>query len=333
MKLINLLTLLLVVPFLGCSTLDKLATPANEKTLSRGEYLDKHPEEQSPAVAQQNTKKREEPGELDIQRRVLILRFINKSPYTDEALQEAVGDEVAATISGQGNFVIVREKDLPPTNFISPGTQSYDMREVLHQARMRGIAGVIGGSIEDVVSADTGDEVGIFRTRNFRVRATLSVHLHDVHTERELFRKMETAEVEEQRTQILTDRAPQSLDSGRVENAVRKSLRTALEPISGYLRKLDWAGRIAKVDLHRYYINAGESTGIRRGQLLKVYGEGQVIRDSKSGDSLGVAPGFFKGFLKVINYFGSDGAIAVVHSGGGFHENDRVEIFTPPHEN
>jgi hypothetical protein len=34
-----------------------------------------------------------------------------------------------------------------------------------------------------------------------------------------------------------------------------------------------------------------------------------------------------KGSLEVISYFGQDGAIAVIHSGSGFKENDRIEMY------
>jgi hypothetical protein len=43
-----------------------------------------------------------------------------------------------------------------------------------------------------------------------------------------------------------------------------------------------------------------------------------------------MAPGRFKGFLKVVDFFGEDGAIAIVHSGAGFQEKDRVEAYFPP---
>jgi hypothetical protein len=43
-----------------------------------------------------------------------------------------------------------------------------------------------------------------------------------------------------------------------------------------------------------------------------------------------VAPGPFKGILKVVDYFGGDGAVAVIHSGAGFRERDRVEMLAAP---
>ena len=34
-----------------------------------------------------------------------------------------------------------------------------------------------------------------------------------------------------------------------------------------------------------------------------------------------------KGTLEVISFFGTDGSIAVIHSGSGFRENDKVELY------
>ena len=94
-------------------------------------------------------------------------------------------------------------------------------------------------------------------------------------------------------------------------------------------KKIAWVGRIAKIDLHRYYINAGEETGLSVGQLLKVVGEGFPIRDNASGVNLGTAPGRFKGLLKVVEFMGKDAAVAVLHSGGGFREQDSIELYSP----
>jgi hypothetical protein len=77
----------------------------------------------------------------------------------------------------------------------------------------------------------------------------------------------------------------------------------------------------------RVFINAGRLSGLQVGDILKVTEEGDDVYDPENGRFIGTAPGRLKGTIEVVSYFGRDGAIAVVHSGSGFQENDRVELY------
>src|SRR5690606_18664121 len=91
--------------------------------------------------------------------------------------------------------------------------------------------------------------------------------------------------------------------------------------------KLSWEGRIAVIEGPRIYLNSGRVSGLNVGDILKVTAKGDEIYDPETGDFIGVAPGRMKGTLEVVSYFGTDGAISVVHSGSGFRENDYVELY------
>jgi hypothetical protein len=77
----------------------------------------------------------------------------------------------------------------------------------------------------------------------------------------------------------------------------------------------------------RVYVNAGRLSGLQVGDILKVTEEGDDVYDPDTGRFIGTAPGRLKGTIEVVSYFGKDGAIAVIHSGSGFQENDRVELY------
>ncbi|MBI1861876.1 MAG: hypothetical protein HYR96_13260 [Deltaproteobacteria bacterium] len=123
------------------------------------------------------------------------------------------------------------------------------------------------------------------------------------------------------------EREPLSYDADNAKNAAARALEKPLKDLDQHLARLGWSGRIAKIDFQRYYINAGEVSGLSRGQLLKVYAEGPPIFDPETNAFIGKAPGTFKGVLRIIDFFGRDGAVAVVHSGGNFREKDRIEAF------
>ena len=55
--------------------------------------------------------------------------------------------------------------------------------------------------------------------------------------------------------------------------------------------------------------------------------EGQEVYDPETGALIGVSKGELKGTLEVIDYFGPDGAIAILHSGGSVLEGDYVTLY------
>ena len=63
------------------------------------------------------------------------------------------------------------------------------------------------------------------------------------------------------------------------------------------------------------------------GDILKITEEGDEIFDPDTGIFIGRAPGRMKGTVEVVSYFGRDGSICLIHSGSGFKENDRVELY------
>ena len=98
--------------------------------------------------------------------------------------------------------------------------------------------------------------------------------------------------------------------------AVKVSVRKSIPRILDISAKLDWVGRVAKIVGTKIYVNAGRSSGIQISDIIKVMTEGAEIYDPETGALIGMSKGEVKGTIEVIDYFGADGAIAVLHSGG-----------------
>ena len=91
--------------------------------------------------------------------------------------------------------------------------------------------------------------------------------------------------------------------------------------------KLNWVGRVAKIIGNKIYLNAGRESGINLGDILRVITEGQEVFDPESGAWLGVSKGETKGTIEIIDFYGPDGAVAILHSGGVITEGDFVELY------
>ena len=267
-----------------------------------------------------------------LKKRIVILNFHNRTQYGGRELGEFAAIAVKDSISKMPEFVIITEEELTPDQTITFQDGKYNMKEVFEKARARGVSAIVTGSIDDLRIQERGDEVGLFQTRYHSVTANVKFQLFDATNEKMLIAKNTSAEVIEEHTRFLGNRSIESYDANRGEGAVSKAIQKTLPLFSTFAKRISWVGRIAKIDLSRFYINAGEPTGINRGQLLKVFGPSHPIIDDDSQQFIGMAPGRFKGILKVVDYFGADGAVAIVHAGYGFEEKDRVEIYSPPRQ-
>lgn len=260
-------------------------------------------------------------------RRVLLTNFLNKSRYGGEDLLRYATAHVRETLQKHPEFSIVPQEDVPGSENFLDEYGEYSVKNIITAARAQNISGIILATIVDLNIRQSSNETGLFRTQEYSTIAKVKVQLIDTGTEREIMSQVNSAEVNEEHTDFFQNRRVTTYESERGKAAVIKAMDRPVAQLPDLLKKIAWVGRIAKVEFHRFYINAGELTGINRGHLLKVFGEGQVIRDPENGTMLGLAPGVFKGFLRVIDHFGLDGSIAVIHSGGGFREKDRVELY------
>ncbi len=261
-------------------------------------------------------------------KKLLVLRFINKSHTGGDALAYYATDKISSAFHDDDGLVLVPSKDVEGNETFLNEVGDYDLAQILSSARSHNISGILLGTIQNVAVRQAGEEAGLFRMREYTVDATVHVQLIDAATGREIFSKLGTAQVSEEHTEFLNDRSLSSFDSEHGQSAVSRAIDKVTPDLPLFAHKLSWSGRIAKVDLRRYYINAGEQTGLTRGQILKVFDDSQPVYDPDSHALLGLAPGRFKGLLKVVDYFGSDGAVAILYSGGGFKERDRVEYFS-----
>jgi hypothetical protein len=117
-----------------------------------------------------------------------------------------------------------------------------------------------------------------------------------------------------------------SADTSLKDGALRDALAKAMNKITGQLTSDLWSGRIAQIKGKFIYINAGKQTGLRIGDTLIVQELGEDIIDPQTGVSLGRAPGVVRGKLQINSFFGKNGSVAGVISGGGFRNNDLVKL-------
>ncbi|HEX4924285.1 MAG TPA: hypothetical protein VFV50_09365 [Bdellovibrionales bacterium] len=263
-------------------------------------------------------------------RRVLVLPFLDTSATRSQKVGEEARKVLIRSLSKSDRFVFVHPSDFPKdvSGFIVNG--EYDLPSLSKIGEAIGLAAVIEGKILDIKAKKLGDEVGLVRRFKAKMEAAVRVRMFAVRNGREILNEARSATVEGSTTRIAETQPGSSFleeDPALISEAVTQAFKSMVNPIIKSVDKLGWEGRIALIQGTRIYLNAGRLSGLQVGDILKVSEQGEEIFDPETGDSLGLAPGRMKGTLELVSYFGADGAVAVIHSGSGFKENDLVELY------
>lgn len=261
-------------------------------------------------------------------KRILLLPFLNDSVEKDPAVTRAGRDALVAGLRLTDNYIILDNSDVPKDmkQFTKDG--AYDIDEISKIASEMGVIAVIEGKVVEIKARKTGDDVGLIRATTAVVTATVAVRVFSAANNREIMNEVRTATSQSSTHRVADDtHFNAAADPELIHDALASAFQGLILSITKSIDKINWAGRVALVSGDRVYLNAGRLTGINIGDILRVTDDGEDIYDPNTGVLLGKAPGRMKGTLEVVSYFGKDGCITVVHSGSGFKENDKVEMY------
>jgi len=263
--------------------------------------------------------------------RILILPFLDERPDHSQAMTDVARTAVVHELLRTRAFVVVQPDDFPqdPKKFLTEDNE-YDLAQVSKQAAAIGVAAVIEGKVLSIKAKRIGDSIGLVRTTKAEVSTQVRVRVYAGKSGKEILNEVRSADTDASTTRVgergdLT--ASLSEDPELVKSAIRKAFQGSIPGIIRAVEKLGWEGRVAMVSGERVFVNAGRLSGLQVGDILKVTEEGDDVYDPETGRFIGTAPGRLKGTIEVVSYFGKDGTIAVIHSGSGFQENDRVELY------
>lgn len=265
-----------------------------------------------------------------IRKKIALLSFFNEAPFGGEDLAVQATEEFRREISRSRDYLV----DPAAAQIFGSSKEIYSgggvkLAQLTRKAKMAGVNLVVFGRITDARIRQASDEIGFVRKTKALAETKVEIKVFDVISSKELMSDTVDGSVHDDNFRFYVTEEEENLAyrqdllrySTRV--AVRKFLPRLLQ-IGG---KLDWTGRVAKIIGTKIYVNAGRDSGINIGDILKVITEGQDIYDPETGALIGVSKGDVKGTLEVSDYFGPDGAIAILHSGGSVTEGDFVQLY------
>lgn len=265
-----------------------------------------------------------------IKKKVALLAFYNESPMGGDDLAVTATEEFRREMSKSREFLFDPEAE----NIFGNSKEIYagggiKLAQLGRKAKMSGVNVVIFGRIKEARIRQKSDEIGFVRKVKSLAETYVEIKVYDVLANKELLSETMDGNISDDNLKFYQAETEDNLAYRQelLRYSVKVAVRKFVPQVVRTGSKLDWMGRVAKIIGTRIYINAGRSSGINMGDILKVITEGQEIYDPESGAMIGMSQGEVKGTLEVVDYFGPDGAVCTLHSGGSVTEGDFVQLY------
>jgi hypothetical protein len=262
-------------------------------------------------------------------KRIVVLNFWNDTPVKNTEIGPFAADELRRGLHLSQRLIVPTDVK---TEF---GTEDFvqgdrvKVAQLIREGRRMGVAALVIGRVTRVVFRQRGDDVGLFRQKQSLAAVEVEAKLFDVAAGREIMATGKSGEA--------SSSAMVALESANIESpeyraeltklAVRNTIAPLVADVIRAVEKMTWEGHVAKIVGNKVYVNAGKASGLVNGDILKVMTQGEEVYDPASGAYLGRASGQLKGTLEVVDFIGTDGAVAEVHTGGNFQEGDSVLLY------
>lgn len=266
-----------------------------------------------------------------MKKRLVVLPFLDKeSLKRPETARKNAREAFINDLNLSEKFIVMDSEQLTvnPENYIKD--DQYDLKRLSIDSQKSGISSIIEGQVIDVRLKKRADQIGLVRNVEAVYEVVVRLRIQSVSTGQEIFHTVKTVTLEDKNTRVAERAAEDQVflkNPELVEILIKDAFLDFSPQIQEAMDEITWEGRIAAIRGDKLYLNVGRISGVQVGDLLKVVEDSSEIYDPEVGYNLGKVQGRAKGTLEIISYFGNDGAVAIIHSGAGFKESDRVEVF------
>jgi|SRR5690606_3890644 len=265
-----------------------------------------------------------------MKKKVALLTFYNETPVGGADLAITATEEFRRELGKSREFIFDSEAETTFGNskdIYSGG--GVKLTQLARKAKISGVNIVIFGRIKEARVRQKSDEIGFVRKVKSLAESDLEIKVYDVMANKELFSEVLDGNITDENMKFFKEETDENLvyRQDLLRYSVKVAARKFVPKVIKIGSRLDWMGRVAKIIGTRIYINAGRVSGIQLGDILKVITEGQEIYDPETGAMIGMSQGEVKGTLQVVDYFGQDGAVCNLHSGGSVTEGDYIQLY------
>lgn len=284
-KITTVLTLLLVINLISCSTV------TNEVI---------HQPKPTPQVSKSLSVEKSK----GLKRKVAIARFSNETKHGNSFLLDKNNDRVgkqamdilSARLSDTGKFLMFERADLDKVK------AEQDIKEINPQ--VVGADYLIIGSVSEF-GRSTTSEVGIFsRNKKQKANATVNVRLVDVTTGEIIFSQEGSGEALSEANRVFGVGARAGYDSTLDDKALSAAISKLISNLIENLMDRPWEAYILDNSDGSVIVSGGKSQGIKSGDIFQVVMRGKKVKNPQTGMMIEL-PGQEVAKLKVISLSGS----------------------------
>lgn len=270
----------------------------------------------------------------ELKKRVVILPLLDKKGIRSAETLKNSQDAFMDALNKSGEMIAVDSSVLKLDLDKYIKNNSYDLKAIAMASNKVGVSSLLEGRVIDMrfENEDTSkvDNSSSQKTRVVAFEIIVQARMYNIHTEQVLFNTVKTVTIKDSNSAVpenITSDNFFTKNSELAEVLIKDAMLDFTSKLTEALKFISWEGRIAALQGERVYLNVGKISGVKVGDILKVVEDSNEIYDPELGYHVGKVQGRVKGTLEVVGFFGQDGAISVLHSGAGFKENDRVEIY------
>lgn len=270
----------------------------------------------------------------ELKKRVVILPFIDKNLALDLNILKNSRNAFMDNLNNTGELIAIDSSVLRLDLNKYVKDNMYDLKAIAKDSQAVGVSSILEGRIIDMRFKDedkkTVDNSSSTKSRTVSFEIVVQARMLNIRSEQELFNMVKTVIIEEENSKIpenITSDTFFHRNTGLTELLIRDAFLDFNDKLLDSLKLITWEGRIAALRGERIYLNVGQISGVQIGDILKVVDDSSEIYDTELGYHVGKIGGKVKGTLEIVGFFGQDGSVSVIHSGAGFKENDRIEIY------
>ncbi len=266
-----------------------------------------------------------------IRKRIALLSLFNESPHGGHDLSVTVTEELRKELSRTGEFAVDSKAS---AEIFGASKEIYSgggvkLTQLARKAKLSGINLVLYGRIVSARVREKTDEIGLMRSTKAYSEVNIEFRVFDVTSNREIFNQTVRGYANDSTFRLYVADKEDALSYRQelLRYSAKVAARKVIPQLFAASKKMEWTGRVARIIGSKIYLNAGRESGVQVGDIMKVVTEGTEIYDPETGALIGVSQGEVKGTLEVIDYFGPDGAISILHSGGSVVEGDFIQLY------
>ncbi len=267
--------------------------------------------------------------EIILKKSTVLLPFWNSSDKKGD-VPLALHEEILEFLESEPEFkVIHRDKIFKVSRDFYNDKKEIKLQKLVKLGMDLDASLIVMGRIGSIHVHKKDESVGFVRPKTYGLSVELEARLISINDARQMavIRKRATKSIRSLSFMDGDSKMSQDIYQTMLGIVLRDATRKILSELPRIASRVDWQGKIAKVDGDKIYITAGQSTGLELGDILKVVSKSEDILDPQTGRFLGKTRGTVKGTVEITGYFGTDGSITRLHSGGSFQRNDTVRLY------